>query len=209
MRGVMIVVGVAAVQKFKWITLLFSLILLYSAVKIIFSHEDDAKDLENNGVMRLSRMFLKSTNEYDGDNFFLKERGVRLATPLFMCLVCIELSDLVFAIDSIPAVLGVSDDPFIVYSSNIFAIMSLRSLYILVSKAVQDLPYLRLAVGAVLIFVSIKMIFEFFFWEISVGISLLVVTIILGFGFGGSIISIRMRKGVDMMSGLKSERLMS
>ena len=103
----------------------------------------------------MSKYIIKSSPNYDGDRFFTRENGITFATPLLMCLVCIEISDVVFAIDSIPAVLGVSHDPFVVYTSNIFAIMGLRSLYTVVSKAIKHMHYLKPAVGMCYIYIYI------------------------------------------------------
>ena len=208
LRGVMITVGVTAVQRFKWITLIFAIILLASAVKLLKDGDSD-EDLSENFVMKITHRYLKASEEYDGDRFFTKERGVNVATPLFMCLICIELSDLVFAVDSIPAVLGVSTDPFIVYSSNIFAIMGLRSLYTLVAKAVSDLPYLRPAVALVLAYVGLKMIAEYFHYDIPIGYSLATVGGILMMGLLLSLIAKRFKKGIDIYSGEKHDRLTS
>lgn len=127
MRGGMIYLGVAVLEQFEWMILIFAGILLFSAFKLI-QGSDEEEDLSNNCIMRASAMVIPSTSEYDGDRFFVRENGSLHATPLLMCLVCIEFSDLVFAIDSIPAVIGISKDPFVVYSSNIFAIMGLRVL---------------------------------------------------------------------------------
>jgi TerC family integral membrane protein len=148
MRGFMIVVGVAAIERFKIITLIFAAILVISAYKLLKeSNDNDEEDLSKNFILKLSKYIIKSSPNYDGDRFFTRENGQTLATPLLMCLVCIEISDVVFAIDSIPAVLGVSHDPFVVYTSNIFAIMGLRSLYTVVSKAMKHMHYLKPAVG--------------------------------------------------------------
>ncbi|KAH8048947.1 hypothetical protein JL722_12182 [Aureococcus anophagefferens] len=128
MRGVMIVAGVAAVKRFRWTSLLFAGILLLSSVKLLMEGDED-EDVGDNLVMRLSRKLVGATTEYDGDRFFTVVDGAKRATPLLLCLVCVELSDVVFAVDSIPAVLGISTDPFVVYSSNVFAIAGLRALY--------------------------------------------------------------------------------
>jgi len=178
------------VQKFRVMILAFAGILIASAVKLL-AGEDDAADLTDNWVMNLANKVLRSTTNYDGDRFFTFENGVKVATPLLMCLVCIELTDFVFAVDSIPAVLGVSKDPFIVYTSNIFAILGLRSLYTLVSRAVMDLPLLRPSVALVLGFVGLKMIAEFFHYEVSTGVSLGVVSLLLGGGVGLSLLQQR------------------
>ena len=167
MRGVMIFIGVAALKQFHFITLIFATILIFSAYKILKEsfEEEVEEDLENNTILKLSHYLINSTNQYDGEKFFTQihaipkpntthtnnthQELVTVATPLLMCLICIELSDFIFAVDSIPAVLGISHDIFIVFTSNIFAIMGLRSLYILIAKAVSDLPFLKPAVGLV------------------------------------------------------------
>jgi len=187
MRLVMILLGVAAIQKFRVVILLFAGILLASSWKLFFEEEGD-EDLSDNVILKISNKMFKSVDHYDGEKFFTKVNGVRHATPLLMCLVCIELSDFVFAVDSIPAVIGVTKDPFIVYSSNMFAIMALRSLYVLVAQAVTDLPYLRPAVALVLAFVGAKMIAEFFHYELSTAISLAVVAAVLGGGIALSVV---------------------
>lgn len=202
-RGIMIFLGVAMIERFVGVTLLFAIILLVSAYKV-FQDGDGEEDLENNMVLKWSHYLIRSTSEFDGDRFFIRENKVAYATPLFMCLVCVEVSDLVFAIDSIPAVIGVSHDPFIVYSSNIFAIMGLRSLFTLVSKAVSDMPYLKSAVALVLGFIGLKMVLEFAGIQISTMVSLGVIFSILGGGFGMSIMRAKMfKKGVDLASGEK------
>ena len=161
MRGVMILVGVELVQRFRSVTLVFAGILLASAVKLLTEGDHD-DDMGENGLVALSRKMLRSVSYYDGDRFFTTTRdGLRAATPLLLCVVCIELSDFVFAVDSIPAVLAISKDPFIVYSSNIFAIAALRSLYQVLAAAIEGLPYLRPAVALILGFVGVKMLAEY------------------------------------------------
>lgn len=189
MRGVMIFLGVAALKHFQVITLIFAAILIVSAYKILKEsfQEEEEEDLENNTILKLSHYFINSVDYYSGDKFFIEIKNEKLqmitvATPLFMCLICIELSDFVFAVDSIPAVLGISHDLFVVFTSNIFAIMCLRSLYILIAKAVSDLPFLKPAVGMVLGFVGGKMVGEYYSYEVSIGTSLFIVLFILGFG---------------------------
>lgn len=155
LRGVMIAVGVAAVQRFRPVLLGFALILIVSAYKML-QHGDDDEDLQDNAVMKIARRLVSATDEYDGDKFFTKVDGVRRATPMLVVLICIELSDVLFAVDSIPAVVGITQDAFIVYSSNIFALMALRSLYLILSKSVQQLVYLRHSVATILGFVGVK-----------------------------------------------------
>lgn len=187
MRAVMIVVGVAAIQRFRTVILVFAGILLVSSVKLLTEKEDEDGDLSDNLILKVSKSFVRSTDQYDGENFFTRIDGKKLATPLLLCLICIEVSDFVFAVDSIPAVLGVSKDSFIVYTSNVFAILALRSLYTLVSHAITDLPYLKPSVALVLGFVGLKMCLEYFHYEIGIGISLTVVATLLGAGIAASV----------------------
>ena len=211
MRGGMIYAGVAAMEQFEWIMLIFAGILLISAFKLLSGgDDDDEEDLANNCVMRMTSMILPATTEYDGDRFFIRERGRIFATPLFMCLVCIEFSDLIFAIDSIPAVIGISKDPLIVYFSNIFAIMGLRSLYTVLAKAVTDLPYLKPAVALILGFVGGKMIGrqhshhpssthkliagDYFSYTLSTALSLVVVVALISAGVLLSFLDKRTKK---------------
>jgi len=195
MRGVMIVAGVAAVRKFRWTTLLFAGILFLSAVKLFFEGDDDDEDVGDRLVMRLARRCVGATSEYDGDRFFTQAvDGTRVATPLLLCLVCVELSDVVFAVDSIPAVLGISTDPLVVYSSNIFAIAGLRALYTLVARAMDSLAYLKHAVCAVLMFISVKMVLEYFEYHLSTAFSLCVVVGLLALGAVASVLARKKRK---------------
>lgn len=193
MRGIMIYIGVKAIERFQTVTLIFAGILLYSAIKLLRESDDEEDDLENNVVMKISRHFIKCSRDFDEERFFTVERGTTLATPLFLCLVCVELSDFVFAIDSIPAVIGVTHDPFIVYSSNIFAIMGLRSLYTIVAKALSELPYLKSSVALVLGFIGVKMIAEYFEYTISTGLSLGIVCLFLAGGVVFSLATVRNR----------------
>jgi len=180
LRGFMIAAGVAIVQRFRPVLLLFALILAFSAVKM-FSPEEET-DLADNRVMRIARRLVDATDEYDGERFFTTVGGVRKATPLLVVLVCIETSDVIFAVDSIPAVVGITQDPLVVYSSNVFALLALRSLYLLLSKSVQSLHYLRHAVALILLFVGAKTTAEFFDFEVSSFVSLSVIILLLAAG---------------------------
>jgi TerC family integral membrane protein len=185
LRGIMISVGVAAIQKLSGVILLFAGILLASSFKLLTETKTDEQGIgESNFVMKLTTALFPNTSpDFHGENFFITtESGERIATPLLLCLVCVELSDFVFAVDSIPAVLGVSKDPLVVYASNIFAILALRSLYTVIAKAVTELQYLKPAAALVLGFVASKMIAEYFHVEIGTGTSLVVVCSLLGSG---------------------------
>ncbi len=143
MRGIMIALGVAVVKSFRYMIIVFAGILLASCIKLL-QEDDEEQNLGENAIMKLAKTLVGAVGRYDGEKFFTSNiKGKTVATPMLLCLVCIELSDFVFAVDSIPAVLGISQDPFVVYSSNIFAIMSLRSLYSIIAKAVTQLHYLK------------------------------------------------------------------
>eukprot|EP01041_Mallomonas_annulata_P000370 gene370-675_t len=176
LRGLFIGAGALALEQFHQVLLLFSVVLFASSYGILFSGDEEEENLEDNAIIKLAKKYFKSTDKYDGDRFFTAEG---LATPLFLCLVCIELSDVVFAFDSVPAVFGVTSNPFIVYTSNIFAIAGLRSLFGVLSKA---------AVGVVLAFIAAKLAAETFNIELVNPLqSLTIVLTILGVGVGASL----------------------
>ena len=183
MRAAMIVAGYEAVTNFKPILLVFAGVLIFSSYKLIAEgEEEEEEDMSENAIVKFCSGLLPVSKEYDGENFFTTENGAKIATPLLLCLCVIELSDVVFAVDSIPAVFGITEDPFIVYSSNIFAIMGLRSLFAFVATMVAELEYLQTAVAAVLGFVGCKMVVEFGGVEIPTEASLAVVVGMLGAG---------------------------
>lgn len=209
LRGLMIGVGVAALQKFKSVILVFAFILIASSVTLLLEKETiGTGDHGENLVMKLTKaLFPNTSSQLHGEKFFVVENGKRVATPLFLCLIAVELSDFVFAVDSIPAVLGVSKDPLIVYASNIFAIMALRSLYTLVAKAVSSFRYLKPAVALVLGFVGSKMIAEYFHVEIGIGVSLTVICSLLGIGLIASIIENERKQREDFVAIIDSSTM--
>lgn len=156
----------------------------------LFGDEDgDEEDLSNNFIVNFCQKLIPVTSTYDENNFFTIEDGFQKATPLLLTLAVVELSDIAFAVDSIPAVFGVTRDPLIVFSSNMFAILGLRSLYTLISGSMAELEYLQPCVGAVLGFIGSKMVIEYFGFHISTELSLGVVAITLGLGVGLSILA--------------------
>lgn len=158
LRAIFIFAGTALLTRFHFLIYVFGAFLLFTGIKLIIPGGDDEDDdVSDNKIVMLAKRFIRVHDHYDGHNFFTVANGVRLATPLFLVLVCVELSDVVFALDSIPAVFGVSLDPFIVYTSNIFAILGLRSLFFLLSGALWGLRFLKPALGVVLGFVGLKM----------------------------------------------------
>lgn len=188
-RAIMIVAGLAAVESVREVTLVFAGILVYSSAKILLANEDEEEeDPGENSIVKFSRNLIDSTDQFDGDRFFTVVDGVKKATPLLICMAAVEISDIVFAVDSIPAVFGITKDPLIVFTSNIFAIMGLRSLYTILSKAATDLRYLEPAVAFVLGFIGCKMIGDYFGYHISTELSLSVVAFFLTTGIGLSVL---------------------
>jgi tellurite resistance protein TerC len=157
MRGAFIGMGSFLIQKLHWIMYLFGAFLVFTGIKMAM-RQDEEFDAEKNVVMRTARRFLRVTNQYDGQKFFTKEAGVSVATPLFLVLLMVEFTDLVFAVDSIPAIFAVTTDPFLVYTSNVFAILGLRSMYFLLAGVVDKFIYLKYGLSAILTFVGIKML---------------------------------------------------
>jgi tellurite resistance protein TerC len=157
MRAIFIFVGIELLDKFHWMIYVFGGILIYTGFKMAFGGEEEIKP-EHNLLVRLVRRFFPITRRIRGSHFFIKRRGILAATPLFLTLVVVESSDLIFAVDSIPAILAVTRDPFIVYTSNVFAIMGLRALYFLLASVMGMFVYLKLGVSFILAFVGVKML---------------------------------------------------
>src|SRR4051794_22859467 len=158
LRAIFIFAGVALIERFSAVLYIFGIILLYSAWKIARHDEDEVVDLHESRTMRVVRRFVPSTTEYHGQAIFTKENGKRLATPLFAVLVLVESTDVVFAVDSVPAVLAVAREQFIVFSSNAFAILGLRSMYFLLSGMRDRFRYLNIGLGVILASVGVKML---------------------------------------------------
>jgi tellurite resistance protein TerC len=159
LRAAFIFAGVALLQTFSWTMFVFGALLVATGVKMAIQ-DDDHFDPAKSRILRLVRKFVPMSHDYDGDRFFTIEDGKRIATPLFAVLVFIEASDVMFAVDSIPAIFGVTTDPFIVYTSNILAILGLRSLYFVLARMLDGFAYLKYGLAVVLVFVGIKMIIE-------------------------------------------------
>ena len=158
LRAVFIFAGVSLIERFEWILYVFGAFLLYTAVKIARHDETKQVDYNNNIAMRLVRRFVPTTDDYDGQRLFTRRNGKRVATPLFAVLILIEATDVVFAVDSVPAVLAISREPFIVFAANAFAILGLRSLYFLLGGMQGKFRYLNIGLGVILGFVGIKML---------------------------------------------------
>lgn len=159
MRTILIFTGAALVSRFEWILYVFGAFLLYAAVKM-WRDRNKSTDLAGSGMMKRIQRVLPTTHGYRNEHFVVREHGKRLMTPLFVVLVLVEISDLIFAVDSIPAIFAITQDPFIVLTSNIFAILGLRSLYFLVAGAAERLRYLNEGLAVILGFVGLKLLTE-------------------------------------------------
>ena len=158
LRGIFIFAGVSLIERFEWILYIFGAFLLYTALKIARHDESKEVDYNNNVAMRLVRRLVPTTSRFDGQKLFTRENGKRMATPLFAVLVLIEATDVVFAVDSVPAILAVSREPFIVFAANAFAILGLRSLYFLLGGMQGKFRFLNIGLGVILAFVGVKML---------------------------------------------------
>ncbi len=185
-RALMIVFGVALINKFDWIVYVFGAFLLYTAYKMLKSDDTDF-DPKHSAVFRYINKAFPVTTQTDGPNFFMKIDGKNMATPLFIALIIIELTDILFALDSIPAILAITADPFIVFTSNILAILGLRSMYFLISRMLSKFRYINYSLVIILAFVGLKMIFSHLV-EIPEWLSLLVILLSLGGGILASML---------------------
>lgn len=192
MRAIFIFAGVALISKFHWIIYVFGAFLVYTGYKI--AKEKGTKiNIDNNPLLNFVKRIIPFTNGYREGNFFVRESGRRMATPLFLVLVLIEFTDLIFAVDSIPAILAITTDPFIVYTSNVFAIMGLRSLYFALAGSLKYFTYLHYGLAMILVFVGIKMLISDFY-KFDPFISLGIIALILAVSIGASVLDTRRKK---------------
>lgn len=186
MRGAMIGAGTLLVQQFSWVLYVFGALLIYTAVKILISDEETI-DPEKTIAARIARRLFPLTNELDGNNFFTRIDGKRVATPLFLVLLVIEGTDVIFAIDSIPAAFAITSDPFLVFTSNIFAILGLRSMYFALAAVIDRFHYLKIALVFVLAFIGVKMLISKYI-HIEPQVSLAIVAGLLATGIIASLL---------------------
>jgi tellurite resistance protein TerC len=189
MRALMIIGGAALLARFEWFIYVFGAFLVWTGLKIGFQKEKEIEP-DKGLLVRLARKIFPLTNGLRGNHFFVREGGRLMATPLLLVLVVVETTDVVFAVDSIPAVFGVTRHPFIVYTSNIFAILGLRSLYFLVSGVMGKFRYLKPSLAVILVFVGLKMCAQELV-HISAAVSLAVIVGVLAIGVAASVISSR------------------
>ncbi|WP_144573953.1 TerC family protein [Agrobacterium sp. DE0009] len=199
LRGIMIAGGAAIVENFHWVLYLFAAFLVFTGLKMLFSSDHDENDIGNNRILKFLRSHLPVTNRLHGEKFFVKETDAAtgklktFVTPLFLALIMVEIADLIFAVDSIPAIFAITTDPFIVYTSNIFAILGLRALYFALAALIHRFAYLKYALAAVLVFVGSKIFVADMLGiaKIPPAISLGVTVAILATGIIGSLIATR------------------
>jgi tellurite resistance protein TerC len=186
MRGLFIAAGSALIHRFDWVMYIFGAVLVITGVRMALT-KDEEFDGERSGAVKVIRRMLPLSSDYHGKHFFTVENGRRLATPLLLVLVLIEVTDLIFAIDSIPAIFGVTTDPFIVFTSNIFAVLGLRSLYFLLAAVVDRFHLLRYGLAIILSFVGFKMLTEKFL-DIDIALSLGVILGVLAISIVASLV---------------------
>lgn len=185
MRGIFIFAGIAVIERFSWVLYIFGAFLLYTSAKLIFT-DNDHIDPSESKFLKLVNRVIPTTDELDGQKLFTRKNGRRLATPLFSVLILVEVTDVVFAVDSVPAVLAVSREQFIVFASNAFAILGLRALYFLLADMHNRFVYLQQGLAIILAFVGVKMIIAEWY-HIPTWLSLLVIAIVLTSSIGFSL----------------------
>jgi tellurite resistance protein TerC len=186
MRGLMIAAGAGLIERFSWVLYVFGAFLVFAGLHMLFAKKAEMHP-EENRISRFARRHLRVTREYTGSKFFVRQSGKLFATPLFVVLLIVEITDITMAVDSIPAIFGITRDPFIVYTSNVFAILGLRAMYFLLAGVLGKLRYLKAGLSFVLAFIGAKMIVEPWM-HISVEISLAVVAGILMIALAASLL---------------------
>ncbi|WP_284777456.1 TerC family protein [Agrobacterium sp. lyk4-40-TYG-31] len=202
LRGIMIAAGAAIVDNFHWVLYIFAAFLVFTGLKMLFSSDHDENDIGNNKILKFLRRHLPVTNALHGEKFIVKEVDAKtgklktFVTPLFLALIMVEIADLIFAVDSIPAIFAITTDPFIVYTSNIFAILGLRALYFALAALIHRFAYLKYALAAVLVFVGSKIFVADMLGiaKIPPALSLGVTVAILVTGVVGSLLATRNEK---------------
>ncbi|MBH1976036.1 MAG: TerC family protein [Rhodocyclales bacterium] len=189
MRAIMILAGAWVVREFSWVLYLFGAFLVITGMRMLVMAEK-TPDLEKNPVLKFARRHLRISDNYYGENFSVMKNGVRYFTPLFLVLILIEVTDLVFAVDSIPAIFAITTDPFIVFTSNIFAIMGLRALYFLLADVADRFHLLKYGLAMVLTFIGAKMLIMPWY-HVPVGASLAIVAVLIGASVVASLIATR------------------
>lgn len=202
MRAIFIFAGAALLQRFHWVIYIFGALLVVTGIKLLVQRNEEV-DPEKNPIFRFFKRIIPATRDYHDAKFFIRENGKLLATPLFMVLVAVEASDLVFAVDSIPAIFAVTSDPFIVYTSNVFAILGLRALYFCLAGVLEKFHLLKVGLAFVLVFVGTKMLI-IDIYKIPIGLSLVIVTLLLAGSIVASFVWPKRGDGDDSSGTLES-----
>ena len=204
LRAIFIVAGAELLKEFHWLIYVFAAILLFTGVKMAFGGETEVHP-ERNPILKLVRRFIPISNEYHGQQFFVRHAGKLIATPLFAVLLIVETTDVLFAIDSIPAIFAITREPFIVFSSNAFAILGLRSLYFVLADMMHRFVYLKVGLGGILVFAGIKMVLSETAYKVDVWLSLGVIGLILAASIVASLLVTRRHGGGSGTSAPEAE----
>jgi tellurite resistance protein TerC len=199
-RGLFIFVGAYFIAKFHWILYIFGVFLIYSGIKIYFEDSDEKIDPEKNPILKLCRKYLPITKEEMGDKFLVSVNGKWMFTPLFLVIILIETTDLIFAVDSIPAAFAITQNEFLIYTSNIFAVMGLRAMFFLLSGVIDRFYLLQKGLSIILFFIGAKMLLEIFHIELSPLLSFTVIIITLTMSIVFSILIPRKEKPSEELS---------
>jgi tellurite resistance protein TerC len=197
-RAIFISAGVVLINQFAWILYVFGAFLVYTGWKM-YRHRDEETDPSRNPVLRLARRYIPSTTEYHGQKFWVKQAGKWVATPLFFVLLLVETTDIIFAVDSIPAIFAVTQDPFLVFTSNAFAILGLRAMYFLLADLIHRFVYLKAGLSAILVFVGVKMLL-LDVWKVPIALSLAVIATCLTVAVVASLRATRDRRPEEVPS---------
>ena len=193
MRGLLILLGATLLNQFEWIIYIFGAFLIYTGIKLFRAGDGDEPDIEKNPLLRFTRRFLPMTSEYHQEKFAVRQEGKLVFTPLVLVLVIVESTDLLFAVDSIPAVIAITREPFIIFTSNVMAILGLRALYFLLADMADRFHLLKYGLAVVLVFVGVKMLIVEWY-KIPVALSLAVVAGLLATSIFLSILTTRKQK---------------
>jgi len=193
LRIIFITIGIALVAEFHWLLYIFGGILVYTGVSMFFAKGDEAMDIEDNTIYKFLKRFLPLTGEDGGGRLHIMKDGKKLFTTIFVVIVLLATTDIIFALDSIPAVFGITRDKQVIYTSNIFAVLGLRSLFFLIRGAVDRFSHLQQGIAVVLIFVGLKMLVEIFGIQLSVFVSLAVIVVCIATAIGWSLAVSRIR----------------
>ncbi len=211
-RFIFIFVGVALVESFSWVLYLFGAFLIVTGIRMVVKKEKEEVEPEHHIMVKFFRRFFPVTSDYDGDRFFVRRsngagKAVLWATPMFIALLVVESTDILFAVDSIPAILGITTTSFIVFSSNAFAILGLRSMYFSLSHVMSMFCYLKYGLAGILSFVGIKMLLPLLDPELHISVltSLAVIVIILGVAIGASLLRARRARTCPVMKEIQSD----